>query len=260
MKTIQKATLSILALSFPFFLQAQDSTAEVAEAAVETAAVEEEAEYTKDEIFEAWGWYLGQQINLVGLNMTDEEVAAVSVGLLQAARNEDSRFDLETIAPFVQDYLASRAEEIQASQSVIGKQAEQQFLSNLDADGNVIILDSGLRYEIIEQGTGVYPMAEDVVVVHYTGTLLNGTVFDSSIPRGEPASFPLNQVISGWTQGLQKISEGGKIRLYVPADLAYGDEGRPGIPPASTLIFEVELLEVKEAIPEPAAASAPGMP
>lgn len=264
MKMFQKATLSVLVLSFPFLLQAQEPTADQAETAAEIvaepAAIEAEPEYSPDEIFEAWGWYLGQQINLTGLNLTDVEVAWVARGLLVAAKGEELRFDLETIAPFVQEYLAARAETIQQGQSLVGKGAETAFFEELAANPNVIQLDSGLRYEMIEQGTGVYPMAEDIVVVHYTGTLLDGTVFDSSIPGGEPASFQLNQVIPGWTQGLQKVSEGGKIRLFVPADLAYGDAGRPGIPPASTLVFEVELLEVKTAIPEPAGTSALGIP
>jgi FKBP-type peptidyl-prolyl cis-trans isomerase len=260
MKMLQNATLSVLVLGFPFLLQAEEATAEAAETAAETVAAEEELRFSPDEIFEAWGWYLGQQINLEGLDLTDEEMASVSRGLLVAAKGEELRFNLETIAPYVQEYLAARAESIQAGQSEIGKAAEQAFFEELASNSNVIELASGLRYEMIEQGTGAYPMPEDVVVVHYTGTLLDGTVFDSSIPRGEPTSFQLNQVIPGWTQGLQKVSEGGKIRLYVPADLAYGDAGRPGIPPASTLIFEVELIEIKAAIPEPAPASAPGMP
>jgi FKBP-type peptidyl-prolyl cis-trans isomerase len=93
------------------------------------------------------------------------------------------------------------------------------------------------------------------VKVHYTGTLIDGTVFDSSVQRGEPAEFPLDQVIAGWTEGIQKMNKGGKIKLYVPPQLAYGDDGRPGIPPGSTLIFDVELLDIK-----PTAPSAPAMP
>ncbi len=272
MKMFPKATLSILALGFPFLLQAQEpaeaatdvASDTVTEAAADTvpeaAEIQAEAEFTVDEILEAWGWYLGQQIDLVGLALTEDEVMSVYLGLLAAAKGEELRFNLEQIAPFVQEYLASRAQSIQDKRGAVGKQEEAAFFALLDSDPDVVALASGLRYQMIEQGTGAYPAVEDVVVVHYTGTLIDGTVFDSSIPRGEPASFQLNQVIPGWTQGLQKISEGGTIRLYVPADLAYGDAGRPGIPPASTLIFEVKLLEVKTAIPEPSVGSAPGMP
>jgi FKBP-type peptidyl-prolyl cis-trans isomerase len=96
------------------------------------------------------------------------------------------------------------------------------------------------------------------VRVHYTGKLIDGTEFDSSVKRGEPAEFPLDQVIPGWTEGIQKMNKGGKIKLYVPPHLAYGDDGRPGIPPGATLVFDVELLDIKPAAaPAPAPAPAP---
>ena len=100
-------------------------------------------------------------------------------------------------------------------------------------------------------------MPTDTVKVHDTGTLIDGSVFDSSVQRGEPAEFPLDQVIPGWTEGIQKMTKGGKIKLYVPPQLAYGDDGRPGIPPGSTLIFDVELLEIKAPT---AASAAPALP
>ena len=121
----------------------------------------------------------------------------------------------------------------------------------------VVSLPSGLSYEILQPGTGEYPKSTDSVKVHYTGTLIDGTVFDSSVQRNEPAEFLLDQVVPGWTEGLQKINKGGKIKLYVPPHLAYGDDGRPGIPPASTLIFEVELLDFKSPTPPAAKAAAP---
>ena len=112
-------------------------------------------------------------------------------------------------------------------------------------------------YQIQSPGTGPAPKPEETVKVHYTGTLVNGTVFDSSVQRGEPVEFQLNEVIPGWTEGLQKISKGGKIKLYIPPQLAYGDEGRQGIPPASTLVFDVELIDIKPTPPPAAAAGAP---
>ena len=105
---------------------------------------------------------------------------------------------------------------------------------------------SGLNYIVIESGSGDSPGLTDTVVVHYTGWLeSDGTKFDSSVDRGTPAEFGLQQVIAGWTEGLQLVQEGGTIRLIIPSDLAYGQAGRPGIPPNSTLIFDVELLEIK---------------
>jgi FKBP-type peptidyl-prolyl cis-trans isomerase len=106
---------------------------------------------------------------------------------------------------------------------------------------------SGLKYTVLKHGTGtVSPKATDTVKVHYHGTLLNGTIFDSSVQRGEPISFPLNGVIRGWTEGLQLMKVGDKFKFEIPPDLAYGQDGRPPvIPPNSTLVFEVELLEIQ---------------
>ncbi len=105
---------------------------------------------------------------------------------------------------------------------------------------------SGLRYKVETEGTGATPKATDNVLVHYTGKLLDGTVFDSSVERGEPISFPLNRVIAGWTEGLQLMKEGGTTVFYIPANLAYGEQGTPGgpIPPNAPLIFEVQLIKV----------------
>ena len=104
---------------------------------------------------------------------------------------------------------------------------------------------SGLVYQELVAGTGAQPKATDTVTVHYTGSLIDGEVFDSSIPRGEPSSFGLDAVIAGWTEGIQLMKVGGKARLVIPSDLAYGPKGRPGIPPNATLDFEVELLAIK---------------
>jgi FKBP-type peptidyl-prolyl cis-trans isomerase len=136
------------------------------------------------------------------------------------------------------------------------------FFAKLKENKNVVELPSGLRYEIITPGDATKPKPNETVKVHYTGALVDGTVFDSSVQRGEPVEFELDQVIPGWTEGLQKIGKGGKMKLYVPANLAYGDEGRPGIPPGSTLVFDVELIDIKPAgtppaEPKPEAESAP---
>lgn len=113
--------------------------------------------------------------------------------------------------------------------------------------GEIITTPSGLKYQVLKQGTGtVSPKATDTVKVHYHGTLLNGTVFDSSVQRGEPISFPLNRVIAGWTEGVQLMKVGDKFKFEIPANLAYGENSpTPTIPPNSTLVFEVELLGIE---------------
>ena len=122
---------------------------------------------------------------------------------------------------------------------------EQDFLAANKQKAGVSETPSGLQYEVIQDAAGAKPGRTSKVRVHYTGTLLNGQVFDSSVQRGEPAEFGLNQVIPGWTEGLQLMSEGAKYRFFIPARLAYGERGAPGaIPPNAALIFEVELLKI----------------
>ncbi len=112
------------------------------------------------------------------------------------------------------------------------------------SDSTWMQTDTGLKYVVVTEGSGKAPLAEDEVTVHYTGRLLDGTVFDSSVTRGEPATFPLNRVIPGWTEGLQLMKEGGKTVFYIPSALGYGPQGAGPIPPDSDLIFEVELIKV----------------
>lgn len=141
-----------------------------------------------------------------------------------------------------------RQEQLQQFEAVAekNKTTGNAFLAdNKDKEG-VVTLASGLQYKIVKEGTGAKPSANDTVKVHYSGSLINGTVFDSSIERGEPVSFPVNGVIAGWTEALQLMPEGSKWNLYIPSDLAYGPGGNRNIGPNETLLFEVELLEVQK--------------
>lgn len=123
---------------------------------------------------------------------------------------------------------------------------DEFFLSENAKKADVKVTASGLQYKITQEGFGKWPNANSVVKVHYTGKLIDGTVFDSSVERGQPIEFPLNQVIPGWIEGLQLMREGAKATIYIPSQLGYGDQGVPGmIPPNSTLIFDVELIQVK---------------
>lgn len=136
-------------------------------------------------------------------------------------------------------------EKMRQSQGEANIKLSAEFLEKNKKEKDVITTPSGLQYKIINQGTGAKPTEKSTVKVHYTGRLIDGTVFDSSVQRGEPIEFPLNGVIKGWTEGLQYINEGGKIMLFIPPDLGYGEKGAGGvIAPNSTLIFEVELLQV----------------
>lgn len=185
------------------------------------------------------------------MGFDDEEQDGLLRGMkigLNASLGEE---ELMAVMPQVQNFLQERFMAQQAREAEVNKAAGEEFLASLDDNAAVVRLESGLRYEIIEEGTGEFAGPEDSVLVHYHGTLVDGTVFDSSRERGEPVPFPLGGVIPGFAEGLQKVREGGTIRLFIPSDLAYGDQANPGspIPAGSTLIFEAELLQINP--PEP---------
>ncbi len=127
------------------------------------------------------------------------------------------------------------------------KKAGEEFLAANKQVPGVQVTESGLQYQVVKEGTGATPTTSDKVKVHYHGTLINGTVFDSSVDRGEPVTFPVTGVIKGWTEALQLMKVGGKYKIFVPSDLAYGERGaRPPVGPNTTLIFEIELLEIEK--------------
>lgn len=146
------------------------------------------------------------------------------------------------------EFLQRRDAERKSEQAKLGeaaKRAGEEYLEKNAARSGVTVLPSGLQYEVVREGTGRKPKATDSVKCHYEGTLVDGTVFDSSRRRGEPAVFPLNGVIHGWTEGLQLMQEGAVYRFFIPYNLAYGENGAgASIPPYAALVFEVELIEV----------------
>ncbi len=173
---------------------------------------------------------------------------AVAAALLTLSSCGSSRQNKDSVSEDTVQTEELGVEEITPSDSVFAQTVD---FFNSDRKGNgkdstYVETPSGLKYRILKEGTGKSPVATDNVTVHYEGRLLNGTKFDSSYDRGEPATFPLNGVIKGWTEGLQTMKEGGITEFYIPSEIAYGEQGTPGgpIPPNAPLIFKVELLKV----------------
>lgn len=210
--------------------------------------------FTDAQILEELGWFFGKRMGFAELGFTQADLDAVFKGMSSAALGKDSPYELEKIGPVVDEYMQKKQGAYVAKVKEKGSAESAALFEKLKENKNVVALPSGLRYEIVQPGAGAYPKATDTVKVHYTGKLVDGTVFDSS-EGGQPAEFPLNGVIAGWTEGLQKINKGGKITLYVPPQLGYGDQAQSNIPPGSTLIFDVELLDINP--PAPAATALP---
>lgn len=187
------------------------------------------------------GISMGQNLNSQGLELDFDTLVE---GLSDAVNKKEPKLSPDEMSASFQA-LEQQMQAKAMEQGVVHEKSGNDFLvANAEKEG-VVTTDSGLQYKIIEQGDGDKPTAEDTVVVHYTGTFIDGTKFDSSHDRGTPAEFPLNGVIPGWTEGLQLLNVGGKAELSIPGNLAYGPKGRGEIPPSATLLFEVELLEVK---------------
>ena len=199
-----------------------------------------------DKVSYALGLGIGQQLAQMGASdLNIDDFADATKDVINGNELKVPHKDAQTI---VQEYFRQQEERINAIRAEQGKAAKaegEKFLAENGKKEGVVTLKSGLQYEVLREGNGKKPKATDQVKCHYEGTLINGQVFDSSYKRNEPAVFPLNQVIPGWTEGLQLMQEGAKYRFYIPYILAYGESGAGGsIPPFATLIFDVELLEV----------------
>lgn len=183
----------------------------------------------------------------VGYSLDNQELAGIDLnefmqGVKDVFEQKQTRFSPQEANQVIQEYLSTQS----ASKYAAYKTEGENFLKENSKRTGVVTLPSGLQYEIIHAGNGPKPDSSSEVTVHYHGTLVNGTVFDSSVLRQEPATFGVTQVIKGWTEALQLMPQGSKWKLYIPQELAYGANPRPGGPikPYMALIFEVELLEI----------------
>ncbi len=200
-----------------------------------------------DKVSYALGLGIGRQLAQMGADGLDINDFAQAIKDILAGR-EPQVSDAEAQA-IVSDFFAQQEAKQRAAAAEKYKDSKEkgeQWLADNAKKEGVVTLPSGLQYQVLREGNGRQPKATDAVKCHYEGLLIDGTVFDSSYQRGEPATFPLNDVIKGWTEGLQLMKEGAKFRFFIPYTLAYGERGAgQSIPPFAALIFDVELIEVQ---------------
>jgi FKBP-type peptidyl-prolyl cis-trans isomerase len=193
----------------------------------------------EDKTLYALGLMLGQ--NLKQMQLDDAELEKVKLGLVDGALGTESKVTLQEWGPRIQEYVNSRARAAAGAE----KASSQEFLEQAAAQQGAVKTDTGLIVRTVKPGSGASPGPTSRVKVHYVGTLIDGTQFDSSREDGKPVEFPLNQVIPCWGEGLQKMKVGETAQLVCPSDIAYGNQGRPPvIKPGATLVFEVELLDI----------------
>jgi FKBP-type peptidyl-prolyl cis-trans isomerase FkpA/FKBP-type peptidyl-prolyl cis-trans isomerase FklB len=220
-----------------FILMASCLTlATIAEAAQPTPKTEE------DKTLYALGVIISR--NLQPFDLTAVELEMVEAGITDGVQDKASLKDLESYGPKLQELQKTRAAAVADKEKAAGA----AYLAKAAAEKNATMTASGIVIKTLTAGTGPSPTAADQVKVHYEGTFVDGTVFDSSIERKEPVTFPLNGVIPCWTEAVQTMKVGGKVQIVCPSSLAYGDQGRPPqIPGGATLVFQVELLEIVKA-------------
>lgn len=203
------------------------------------AADKSELTNDKQKAMYAIGSNIGKSMKQQGL---EPDVDLIAKGIKDGIDGKVALSDEE-----IQAAMMALQKDMQANAAKLGEKSKKEgddYLAANKSKEGVKTTASGLQYKSLKEGSGPKPKASDTVKVHYRGTLLDGTEFDSSYKRGEPVTFPLEGVIKGWTEGLQLMAVGSKYQLYIPSDLAYGPGGNRGIPPNSTLIFDVELLEI----------------
>ena len=230
------SALLLATVAFAWGCDKKDAAPAEDEAATAAAVTLSEDEKT----IYALGAMLGERA-VQPLGLSEAELEILQKGVAATGRGGESEYSVEEYGPKFEAFMQGRA----AAGAAEEKEKSQAFLSGAETEEGAVKMESGLVYRTLQPGQGASPAATDVVKVHYHGTLTDGTVFDSSRERGEPVEFPLNQVIACWTEGVQKMKVGETAKLVCPSDIAYGDGGRPGIPPGATLVFEVELIGIQ---------------
>ena len=199
-----------------------------------------------DKVSYALGLGIGNQ--LVSMGASDLNIDDFATAIKDVLAGKELKISHRDAQGIVQEFFAKKEQEINAQRAEAGKahkEAGEKYLADNAKKAGVVTLPSGLQYQVLKEGNGKKPSAKDSVKCHYEGFLIDGTVFDSSVQRGEPAVFGLQQVIAGWTEGLQLMQEGAKYRFFIPYRLAYGEGGAgQSIPPFAALIFDVELIQV----------------
>ncbi|MDF9828020.1 FKBP-type peptidyl-prolyl cis-trans isomerase [Ereboglobus sp. PH5-10] len=252
MKLKHIITIPALALALAAGLHAQEPATAAPAAAPETAPA---PQFTDTQVFEMLGWFVASNMPINELEPTPELVEAMIKGTRQGFEGKPAPYDQEKIQADMQRVIMTRQMAYQAKAKAKADETAAKFFGDLKAKTGVVALPSGVMYEVIKPGEGAYPSASDTVKINYAGTLVDGTEFDSSYKRGQPAEFSLTGVIPGMAEGLQKINKGGKIKIYIPSELGYGERPPPSIPPYAILVFEVELLDIMPPqAPAPAAA------
>ncbi|HEY4416042.1 MAG TPA: FKBP-type peptidyl-prolyl cis-trans isomerase [Verrucomicrobiae bacterium] len=200
--------------------------------------------YSDAQVIEAWGWVAAQETHVAKYGLDRDEMQTLIKGLTSGIKGEAASAEMQEAFPEVEQFVTDRREKARAEAEQKQLAANASFFEQLKQNPKVIRLPDGLCYEILQPGTGPFPKANQRVNVQYTGRLTSGRIFDSS--QLGPLDIDLDKVIRGWSEGIEKINRGGKIKLYIPPALAYGGEATSGIPPNSILIFEVELLDIKD--------------
>lgn len=199
----------------------------------------------KDKVSYGYGMQIGSNLKRQGIEINADLLAAGLKAALAGDKTLITEEEAREAMMAMQKEMQAKRMEKQKTEGEENKKKGEQFLAENKKKEGVKTTASGLQYQVMTMGTGPKPKAEDTVSTHYRGTLIDGTEFDSSYKRGEPAKFPLNGVIKGWTEALQLMPVGSKWKLFIPGDLAYGPGGRPGIPPNATLLFDIELLGIE---------------